>query len=1514
MPCQTRKIFKLIFVLLSFFYCQVALGEISRPLLTKLSTDEGLSQGSVKSLLQDNEGFIWLATKGGLDRFDGYQIKPINGPENVFADQYIQHLFQDSTGLFWVGTRYAGLYAFDLRKNQVSQFFTQKEKLERSSVNRISSIVEDDSQDLWISAQREVKLYDRATQRMQSVFSTRELKGKPSIRRLSLHDGILYIATTKGVYALDTQSRNWRLLTHIVPEVEPEKAFNNELFKHRQSNTKALHIDSSNNLWIGTVEGLYSLSTKNMRLYINQNAPLATAKLRMSARNIWRIFPDGDTLYLATDDGLYTFSPLTDSAKRLWRFSDSQFGLEDNNIREMLRDNQGNFWLASKSNSIYLWHPRSRLFYNLYRQKGAAEQLSHNNVNAVAEAADGGVWIGTRNGLNRYDKQTGQIETYFVSSDLKSTRTSGTVYQILQRGNGSFWLATGTKLVNFDPVKRQIVALKTATLDDQLALEQRSWDYSQDSHGRLWFKTKPSYYRYDPVSGQVNPLSDLNQRFPPGLASSFIGFLPRHNGMLFAAEGQVWLIDVDSLELQRVYQPQFAQRLERVESDSWVIDKNNILWLTFSGAGLIGLDADSFELKYHYDKSNKLATNSVFSVQLDSEGDLWLASYAGLMRMDADSHHVEHFTILDGLSTNEFSEGAVTRLKSGELIFGSLKGISWLSVDEVKRHTLANHNVKIVDFSLLSRDFILPTTALDSQEIELNYNDIGLKVEFSTLSYTGQQQVRYRYWLENERKVLYPETTENSIVFPQLDAGHYEFNVQAISPNSGQAGPATKLYLNIQHAPWASPLAYGIYISTLMMLLFLWLYKKRRQQQELFESNERLQLALDASDSAAWDWHAASDLIYQARLKDELSLHQLSDSQPMSTHVKRIHPQDLDKFQLAWKLFISGHTERFACDYRMQTVDGAWLWYRDHARIVEKDEQNKPARVTGTYTNITATRANEEKAKIFGEAFRKIRDWVMILDTQLNPIAINNSLCDALGASEQELFQAGSKLLGLSRKKQLFYRTLLKSLKPGQHWQGEEKIITQKGDEHPVLMNISAVIEEGQTNAFFVIVLTDISAQKAAENELRYLANYDHLTDLPNRSLLLDRIKHAMEQAHRDQNQIALFFIDLDRFKQVNDSLGHAVGDQFLQHVAQTLTQVLREGDTVARLGGDEFIVLLESFRSVEILSRIAQKIIDSVDKPVLLDGHRLSVTPSIGIALYPDDASLPADLIKQADIAMYHAKKSGRGQLQFFTSAMNQKVIARLDRENKVKQAHLNDEIINYYQPIVEANEGKVVGLELLLRWQSSEGIIGPGEFIPIAEDIGLIVPMTHAAISRGFADLKYWRYQLGQEIYLSINLSVTHLEQKELATQIKELLDEYQIAPSAVCLEITETALMKDKAKALVTMAELTDAGIKLALDDFGTGYSSLGYLKDFPIDIVKIDRSFVKDIGKNTQEEAIVEAILVMTKTLGLSCVAEGVENEEQLNYLSSLGCDMIQGFYFAKPMPAEKVIVSIPELFK
>lgn len=442
------------------------------------------------------------------------------------------------------------------------------------------------------------------------------------------------------------------------------------------------------------------------------------------------------------------------------------------------------------------------------------------------------------------------------------------------------------------------------------------------------------------------------------------------------------------------------------------------------------------------------------------------------------------------------------------------------------------------------------------------------------------------------------------------------------------------------------------------------------------------------------------------------------------------------------------------------------------------------------------------------------------------------------------------------------------------------------------------------------IMVKDITERKQFEETLFFQANHDFLTGIPNRYLLLDRLEQALAAARREGYIVAVLLLDLDNFKIINDTYGHAIGDQLLKSVAHRLKSVVRSGDTIARLGGDEFVIVLNRIDRLENVILVAEHILSHFSDPFVVEDNEFFVSPSIGLALYPNDDDSAAALLTKADTAMYHVKDKGRAGFQFFTTEMNTRVVDRMELEVGLRRALEREEFVIHYQPKVELATRRIQGMEALLRWNHPErGMIPPDTFIPLAEESGLIIMIGEWVLREVCKQLKKWRADGLPPMTMAVNISARQFKQQDLVERISAILDETGLEASFLELELTESYLMNNVTEAIAKLHALKGMGLRLSLDDFGTGYSSLGYLKQFPIDVVKIDKSFVDDILANPDDATIVRTIILMAHNLNKAVVAEGVETEEQLHFLTEHSCEMVQGFYFSRPLAADGFVTMV-----
>mgnify|MGYP000647940802 CR=1 FL=1 len=479
-------------------------------------------------------------------------------------------------------------------------------------------------------------------------------------------------------------------------------------------------------------------------------------------------------------------------------------------------------------------------------------------------------------------------------------------------------------------------------------------------------------------------------------------------------------------------------------------------------------------------------------------------------------------------------------------------------------------------------------------------------------------------------------------------------------------------------------------------------------------------------------------------------------------------------------------------------------------------------------------------------------------------------------------------------------------LEQGENFEGQVELVRQNGETFWCALSTKAIDPSHPQNGT-IWLFEDVTIQRENEQRLRKLANFDSLTGLPNRTVFNDRLEHALHKAQRNSGTLAVFFLDLDHFKNINDSLGHKAGDILLCEVANRLKSCVREGDTVARLGGDEFTVILEEVRSAKYVAKVADKILEAISLSYLLDSTEVNISPSIGISLYPSDGRDVDLLLRNADAAMYHAKKHGRNNFQFYSAEMNAQADKRLAMETSLRRAVETNEFFLHFQPQIDLETGRIVGAEALLRWYSEQwGNVSPVQFVPILEDTGLIATVGEQVLQQACQAYMSIKDIVPSDFLMAVNLSGRQFRGGQLTSFVQQLLDDVGMSASNLELEITESILMTDSDLAITGLRELANLGVTLAVDDFGTGYSSLSYLKQFPLNVLKIDRSFVRDVTEDADDAAIVDAILAMSKRLQLDVVAEGVESAAQLAFLQEHGCQRVQGYYFSKPLILEDLV--------
>ncbi|WP_351088113.1 EAL domain-containing protein [Shewanella sp. S1-49-MNA-CIBAN-0167] len=679
-------------------------------------------------------------------------------------------------------------------------------------------------------------------------------------------------------------------------------------------------------------------------------------------------------------------------------------------------------------------------------------------------------------------------------------------------------------------------------------------------------------------------------------------------------------------------------------------------------------------------------------------------------------------------------------------------------------------------------------------------------------------------------------------------------------------------------------------------------------EKKFREQSQRYAEVIWGANIGTWEWNVLTGNIILNERWAEMLGYCLKELEPISieTWEGLLHPDDAnDTNQLLTRCF-RNETESLECEFRMQHKNGSWVWILDRGRVVEWTTDGKPVRMSGTHQDITKSKQSEDVRKLAASVFTYAKEGITITDTNGVIINVNDAFSAITGYSRGDVIGLNPRMLKSGLHLPEFYKEMWATLQQKGYWTGEVWNKRKNGEVYPQILTISSVLDDIGVVQNYVALFTDITAIKEHQGQLERIAHYDMLTSLPNRTLLADRLTQSMKHSQRQQSLLVVAFVDLDRFKKINDTYGHIVGDELLIVVSSRMKEALRNEDTLARIGGDEFVAVIENIQTMADCEPILERLLLAASDPVVVGGVRLEVSASIGVSIYPQDGVDADQLIRHADQAMYVAKQQGKNRYRLFDSAHDTAMVNQHEALERIRKALDGSEFLLYYQPKVNMKTGEMIGVEALIRWQCPErGLIGPNEFLPVIEEHVLSIALGEWVIGTALSQIKAWQ-TLGLGIPVSVNISAIQLQSEDFATRLAELLAAFpEVDPSALELEVLETSAIGDLLQVSETMLACIKLGVNFALDDFGTGYSSLSHLRRLPASLIKIDQTFVRDMLIDSDDLSIVESVVVLGKTFKRDVIAEGVETIAHGVALLQLGCELAQGYGIARPMMAKDI---------
>ena len=1495
---------------------------IGNPLYFKqYSTEQGLSQNSVFSITQDPDGFLWFATEDGLNRFDGanfVQYRYSATDTHSIADNFIRKVFVDQQGILWVGTQ-NGLSRYNLELDNFDNFFALTDDnhslrdniiwdiYQGTYLNKSQNIKQENTNPLLVSTASGIHRYNQELNNFERIVITDFEDKLTEIKSIFEDDkGNYWLGSfDKGIFwlnnnlsyaiALDTENK-WRL------NMDATAMFDMKV------------ID--NQYWLATDNGVYILS-RDYQVLAHYNSSSNNPTLSDKIRAIEQI--SETQVWLATDKGLNSVNLLNNNISA-YQMNADKFSLSENWLMDIFKDQSGNIWLGSYGGGTNQFSPlKNTLFHRL------VNEASDNNekiwIESITKTADGIIWFSTEQDNLYHIKNERLIQKYPITLEHNITHLVAEKNNLWLRTRNQRLYKLNTKTLQLNEHQNWLKNAKHPIDKQLIIINQHIWYINAE--GLLTsYNTQEQKFNHYQAQEYVNLTSlqmiDNKHILASSTDDKIYSFLIKNKTF-------------SQLDFNKPVNFSIAHANNLAISKNW-------LWLGSKSQGIALINKSTKEVIV-FNEDNLLANNFIIDILIDDESNAWLATNKGISVINPNTGLVRNYNHDFFLENNGFIQFSALKSPTGLLYFGSSKGYISFNPKELLKVSpkiakpvftdvfIANKKVDInkqdIKYEQTKQKVKPHAFTLDKQLnsigiLRLKHHQSPFSIDFISPNAKLPSQLKYRYRLLGlDNNWIETDATNHRATYTNLSAGDYSFEIQAYDLQGKNLTKSNKLTIKISPPWWLSfsaLLLYSLIALVCIAYVLLQMRHKRQYHTQIKLSEERLKLSLWGSGDEMWDWNIKTGKIFRSNIWGLLEFPQdgqrnggranESGSKTQSDNTN-IHQQDIPRVKAALSAHFDDKAEHFESTYRVKDKTGQWLWVLDRGKIVERNEKGKATRMTGTLKDISQIKKAEERLKLFAKCIENISDAVIIYDRQFVILDVNKAFLRITGKSKNQML---GESLRFPQYPTSFSNNVKKHLLTKGSWHGEVENVREDNSLFLADINIDVIRDESHSISNFVGVFSDITQRKATEAELRKLANSDTLTGLPNRSYFQANQSQLVES----KTPHALLVFDLDNFKKINDSMGHQVGDALLCKVADRMVKTSRPQDTVYRLGGDEFSIIIENTNDIHIITTLAKNILDTIAQPLKLNNQEIVLYSSIGIVLYPEDGATPQELLKNADTAMYHAKGLGGNKYQFFSDSMNKKAVTRMQIESLIRHGLKKNLFSVYYQPKIEIKTGKIAGMEALVRFETpTKGLISPVVFIPVSEETGQIIDIGEVVLRKACFATKAWVDAGLFDGRIAVNLSAVQFTQPSLVTLIANILQESKLPAKYLELEITEGTVMDSPQKAIETMLQIRALGVHLALDDFGTGYSSLAYLKKFPLNTLKIDKAFIDDIEHSEQGRNMVATIVTIAHNLDMQVVAEGVETNQQLEFLASLHCEQLQGYLYSKPLSApnfEKYLLS------
>ncbi|ABV85750.1 EAL domain-containing protein [Shewanella pealeana] len=1441
------------------------------------TASDGLINGTVFDIGFDEHGFTWLATGEGLYRVSSNKVRRIDkvGLNSKINDSLLYLSVPLSKQHILVSGKYQA-YLYDIYANRFVGFGSPELFPEYRGSGIVSQIQDSNGDRILLTYDGELLRFNYQSMSLKRIKFLPNNPDHPWWRMLSLSENRLLVGQEKHLEVRD--------LNGVRLDVLP--------WKKEWGMIKNVIKHSNGRVWISSSKGLFELDQQNLSIH----------KVKQLEHYITNIAEDKQGyLWLSTRAGLLRWFP--DAKKGMLYGNELKQKSNIDYTYDIAVDKTGLIWVGGSGDGVAILATEADFIIDKYT-KLSPYKLKDEVIWTIYAGANH-IWLGTDAGLMLVDKHT--QKSYVINP--QGVNLNDSIFKIDPLDKDHLLLSTtnGLSVVNRNTFHSQSFATWSG---GRSSLEYKmvyNTYFDTVIEGRIWFATSSGLFYWE--KGFLEPkLIRLGSALNSNLALEIASVTRDSDQRLWLGGSRIF----GYLDSQDTFHPVFEPLsfASHGESNIRFIKEVNPgeLWLGLETQGLLSFDVHSGAIKSVTDGWD-VRCDAVYFI--DNIGHYRVVGCPrSLLRENMLDGELIVISPRDGWLSDELNEGAYFVSEEG-LYLGTPDGAMLVDVDLLENR-ISDDSMMLESIEIYFEDRT-ELNLMPKNDYHILPGAQLISFQLARHDYLNQtpMQIKYRLrrgGLDDQANYIFLDG-KSQLNISGLASGSYVLDILSMNNEVWSEKPFSYRFYVEKYWWQTSWFKGGILLCLLLTGLGIIFYRQRQVMafkgvnSALIDSENRLKQALKGSNSELWEWQRESDLF---RLENTGGVLAAGQSQVyFRLDQFPIHKEDVGEVMAAWEDMLQERTDRFEVEYRYWRTNGTMGWVRVSGRPVERsDVSGSIERIAGIYSDITEQRKLKDDVYLLAQAFENTSEAVLIFDSDETIQVSNKAAQNIIGLDSESLIGLSFSQVLQGEEKSASIANLLQQ---GLSWAGECFVDAGGCQRCAVWLNVSSILNSSGNASRYVVVFSDITERKRTEAELRRLANFDILTGLPNRSLFSSKLAQSVYQAEKEGGNLALLFLDLDRFKHVNDSYGHSMGDALLVEASNRLQSLVADENVLCRFGGDEFVILLRDTPTIDTVNYLCEQLLASIEKPFVLYGREFFISTSIGVSLWPEDAKQPEVLIKNADLAMYHAKEEGKGHFKYYSEERNAEALYHLALEADLRKAIERNELELHFQPQIDILQNdKLVGVEALLRWNHpKEGFIRTDIFIKVAEACGLIVEIDRWVMGEACRRGAIWSQKLAEPIKVSVNISALHFRLPDFISGVQQIMAETEMPHSALSLEITEGVLMKELEVAKQHLKALKELGIDVAIDDFGTGYSSLAYLRHFEVNTLKIDRSFLIDIATNKADQAIASSIIELARNLKLDVVAEGVETHEQLEHVFSRGCYVIQGYYFAKPMPLAEI---------